>query len=183
MNGAAVNLGSSHMSSSNFMLIGHLGKPHGLDGYIEVVSVTDNPERFAVGNSFRLNPPQGDLETVTVTGVKEKRGRPVLRFADLANRDAVADLRGVELLREDTEAAKPPDAFWVHDIVGCQVVTNDGQRLGEVAEVQRTGGNDVYIVSGQDKEYLIPAIHDVIKNIDIEARIITIEPLPGLLDL
>ncbi len=183
MNGAAVDLGSSHMSSSNFMVIGHLGKPHGLEGYIEVVSLTDNPERFTVGNSFRLNPPQGDLETVTVIGVKEKRGRPVLRFADLADRDAVADLSGVELLIEDAEASKPPDAFWVHDIVGCEVVTNDGQRLGEVTAVERTGGNDVYIVSGQGKEYLIPAIHDVVKSIDIEARIITIEPLPGLLDL
>lgn len=183
MNDVAVDLGLSRMSSSNFMVIGHLGKPHGLEGYIEVVSLTDNPERFAVGNSFRLNPPQGYLEIVTVTGVKEKRGRPVLRFADLEDRDAVADLRGAELLIEAGEASKPPDAFWIHDIVGCEVVTNDGQMLGEVTAVERTGGNDVYIVSGRDKDYLIPAIRDVVKKIDIEARVITIEPLPGLLDL
>ncbi len=171
------------MSLSNFMVIGRLGKPHGLEGYIEVVSLTDNPERFAIGNSFRLNPPQGDLETVTVTGVKEKRGRPVLRFADMADRDAVANLRGTELLIEAGEAWKPPDAYWVHDIIGCEVVTNDGRRLGEVTAVERTGGNDVYLVSGRNKDYLIPAIRDVIKSIDIEARLITIDPLPGLLDL
>ena len=171
------------MTLSNFMVVGRLGKPHGLEGYIEVVSQTDNPERFALGNSFRLNPPQEDQETVTVTGIKEKRGRPVLRFAGLTDRDAVAELRGAELLIEAAEASKPPDTYWVHDIVGCEVVTSDGRRLGEVAAVARTGGNDVYTVSGRNKDYLIPAIRDVVKSIDIEDRVITIEPLPELLDL
>ncbi len=171
------------MVSANFMVIGRLGKPHGLDGYIEVVSMTDNPERFAIGNSFRLNPPQEDRETVTVAGVKEKRGRPVLLFAGLNDRDAIEDLRDVELLIETAEASKPEDTYWVHEIVGCEVVTTDGQRLGKVTAVERTGGNDVYTVAGQEKDFLIPAIRDVVKSLDIEGRLITIDPLPGLLDL
>lgn len=162
--------------------MGRVTKPHGLAGYVEVRSFSDNPDRFKVGSSFELNPPLPGNETVTVCGVKQKKGRHLLLFERFTSRDASEILLGRELMVPDELAEKPEDAFWIHEISGCRVVTVAGVELGLVTEVLRTGGNDIYVVTG-DKQYYIPAIKDVIKEIDLEHRVIKIDPLPGLLEL
>ncbi len=165
------------------MAVGRIGRPHGLAGYVEIVSLTDNPARFKIGNSFRLNPPIADRETVEIIGIKEKRGQPVALFSGCEDRSAAEALNGSELFVKDTDAVKPDDTYWVHDLIGCEVVTTGGQSLGEIQEIQRTGGNDIYVVVREGKTHLIPAIHQVVKEIDINKRRIEIEPLPGLLEL
>ena len=81
--------------------------------------------------------------------------------------------------------ALPPLAeneFYYHEIEGFEVVTTDGRALGQVSETFSTGTNDVWTVRSGEREYLIPAIADVVRTIDREQRRITIEPMPGLLD-
>lgn len=77
----------------------------------------------------------------------------------------------------------PPGHFYVFQLVGCEVVTADGTRVGTVRDVQTTGANDVYVVAGDDgKEVLIPAIKQVVAKIDLDHRQVVIQPIPGLLD-
>ena len=78
--------------------------------------------------------------------------------------------------------ALAPDEFYYHEIEGFRVETNDGRALGEVVETFATGANDVWVVRGGGRVYLIPVIADVVRSIDRKARHIVIEPLPGLLD-
>jgi 16S rRNA processing protein RimM len=78
----------------------------------------------------------------------------------------------------------PADKTFLYDeIIGAKVITTDGQVLGRVSAIMKTGANDVYYVKPDDSEdeILIPAIHQVVKNIDLDARVITIELLPGLI--
>jgi 16S rRNA processing protein RimM len=72
--------------------------------------------------------------------------------------------------------------FFYHQIVGLSVVTTEGRALGKVEDILVTGSNDVYVVKGAGKEYLIPAISDVVKKIDLEGKTILIEAMEGLLD-
>jgi 16S rRNA processing protein RimM len=72
--------------------------------------------------------------------------------------------------------------YWV-DLIGLRVVTDDGAELGTLREIIETGSNDVYVVQGREKEYLIPALADVVSSIDLEAGTMTVTPLDGLLDL
>jgi 16S rRNA processing protein RimM len=75
----------------------------------------------------------------------------------------------------------PPSCMWEHQVIGLEVRTREGRVLGEVVEVMETGANDVLVVEGE-REFLIPAVEQVIKDVDEEKGTITIDPLPGLLE-
>jgi 16S rRNA processing protein RimM len=80
-------------------------------------------------------------------------------------------------------AELPPGSYYQHDILGLNVLTLDGQELGQIVEIIVTGSNDVYIVKKPEgSQILIPAIKDVIKQIDLIRHTMHIDPLPGLLD-
>ncbi|GMV85443.1 MAG: hypothetical protein AMXMBFR80_12990 [Dehalococcoidia bacterium] len=81
-----------------------------------------------------------------------------------------------DVLRDDAES------FFVHELIGLRAVTEDGRQLGAVAEVIQTGANDVYVAVGEGGEVLIPAIGDVVRQIDLSAGLMVITPLPGMLD-
>lgn len=88
-------------------------------------------------------------------------------------------------LVEIPEEALPPlqkDEFYHRQIIGLMVITSEGKEIGRVAEIMETGSNDVYVVRGQGKEYLIPAIKDVILSVDLRSGAIIITPMEGLLD-
>lgn len=149
---------------------------------MEIVSFTDNPSRFDVRETFFLNPPLPNKSEVRIAGCKRKKGGVVLVFEDLDTREDAEKLQDRELLIEESSAVKPAGSYWVHDIIGCEVVTEENKRLGTVVEVSKTGANDVYVVEG-DKRYYVPAVKTVVLKIDIVNRLITIRPLPGLLEL
>jgi len=107
----------------------------------------------------------------------------ILQLTGLNNRDQVEGLRNhlvevkdVDLRRDDD------DSYFVHELIGLRVVTDTGRELGTIAEVIYTGANDVYVVKGDGKEYLIPAIAQVVVRIDLPVSVMTVTPMPGLLD-
>ena len=87
------------------------------------------------------------------------------------------------LFRSEAEAVKlPPGEYFVHQLIGSMVVTDTGDDLGRIAEILRTGSNDVYVVRGARGEVLIPSIPDVVRNVDVDGRTVTVTVMPGLLD-
>ena len=100
----------------------------------------------------------------------------------IRTREEAEQLRGKQVLIDPAEL--PPleeDEYYWHEIVGMRVVTEEGEEVGTVTEILSTGSNDVYVVQEGEKEFLIPAIVDVIIAIDREARTMVIRPLEGLL--
>ncbi len=85
-------------------------------------------------------------------------------------------------VKEINLPALPDNKFYHHQIIGLFVVTPEGEKIGQIAEIIETGSNDVYVVKGPVKEYLIPAIKDVISSIDLSSGTVTITPMKGLLD-
>ena len=77
----------------------------------------------------------------------------------------------------------PQDEYFVDDLIGVTVQTMEGVKLGTIEDIFSTGSNDVYTVRGAGREYLIPAIRDVIVKVDLENRVVTIRPLEGMMDL
>jgi len=111
-------------------------------------------------------------------------GRVVLlRFAGVDDIEHAEELIGLEVAIPESDLPAPaPGEYYAYQLEGLEVVTVDGRRLGTVASVFPTGGNDVLVVRDGAREHLIPVIADVVRTIDHAARHITIEPLPGLLD-
>jgi 16S rRNA processing protein RimM len=118
-----------------------------------------------------------------VSAARHGRAGVRVAFDGVGDRTAAEALVGARVLvrRADLPAPEPGE-FYHHEVVGFAVVTTDGRALGTVAETIVTGLNDVWVVRDGPHEHLIPVIADVVGTIDRDARRITIDPMPGLLD-
>jgi len=87
----------------------------------------------------------------------------------------------VQILQDEVMPL-PEGAYYIFDLIGCSVVTDAGVKLGEIVDVLTTAANDVYVVQGEGEEILLPATKEVVKNIDLSNRSITVSLLPGILD-
>ncbi|MGC9023149.1 MAG: ribosome maturation factor RimM, partial [Dissulfurimicrobium sp.] len=106
-----------------------------------------------------------------------------LGIEGIKDRGQAEGLVGLELFLEKVKLPKLPEGeYYWHEIIGLQVMTFDGGRLGVVSDIIETGANDVYVVKTSGKDVLIPAIKDVVKEIDLEAGIIKVALISGLLD-
>jgi 16S rRNA processing protein RimM len=160
----------------DFIAVGRIRSVHGLRGEILVEALSDNPDRFSPGNTVWSSGRRYQIEAA----------RPH-RKALIIKLDSVNTRREAELLRDSLlevpEQDLPTldeDEYYRHQVIGLEVRDTSDQILGSVAEVIDTGGNDVYLVRGDRGELLIPAIGDVVKRIDVDARIMTVEVLAGM---
>ncbi|HXF61302.1 MAG TPA: ribosome maturation factor RimM [Caldilineaceae bacterium] len=165
------------------MAVGLIAGAHGLRGEVKVELHTDFPERFAPGSTLWLGT---ELEQVEVATSRPHQGQVLVRFEQVTNRSEAEALRGEWLFIHESEAETLEEGtYFVHDIIGASVQTVEGRPLGVVREVLFTGANEVYVIESLDqppRELLLPAIADVIQQVDLEANLITVALLPGLLD-
>lgn len=157
--------------------VGRILAPWGIRGDVVIQVLSDNPDRFKPGASVLLEGQPRKVERHRTVS-----GKTVVKLSGIDDRNASETLKGGLLEVPEAELmALPPDTYFHHQIVGLTVVTTDGLELGRVQDILRTGSNDVYVVKGT-REYLIPAIGDIVKQIDLDARQMLIDPIPGLLD-
>jgi 16S rRNA processing protein RimM len=169
------------------LVVGRVLRPHGLSGEVVVEVLTDAParERFARGAVLAAGDPDAPatLRQLTVEGARFHRGRLLLRFAGMNNRDAVEALRA-SLLSIPLEAARQlgPDEYWPHQLIGLAVVDRHGKSCGTVAEVLPGAAHDLLRVRRPDGgEALVPAVAALIR-VDLDAGRVEVDAIPGLLD-
>ena len=162
------------------IVIGKIVAPIGIRGEVKVVVLTDFPERFDAGNELALKPPKGEPRRVKITGQRPQKGGLTLKIEGIDTRSDAETLRGAEFVIDESGLAElPAGQFYVFDIIGLKVVTDDGRECGEVTEVVQSGANDVYVTS---TGLCIPALRDVVAKVDVDKGEIVIRPVPGLLD-
>lgn len=159
--------------------VGRINGAWGLRGHVKVTPLSTNPDRLTAGSVVLVEGrPTKILEVVS------PQGFPMIRFQGYPDRTAAERLRGT--LIEINEADLPPlpdDEYYVDDLIGLDVVTTEGEPIGRITEVLATGANDVYVVARPGlRDVLIPAINDVVRSVDLGARRMVIEVMPGLLD-
>jgi len=169
------------MSSRVEVVVGVLGRAHGLRGEVSVEVRTDEPERrLAVGRQLRTE--GGGL--LTITSVRHHSGRLLLTFAELADRTAVESARGTRLL-VDVPADETPEGaeeFYDRQLVGLRVLNAAGADVGEVTAVLHLPAQDSLEVSTAHGTRLVPLVRDLVPEIDLEQRHVRLADLPGLLD-
>ena len=164
--------------------IGKIVKTRGLHGEVKVFPLTDIPDRFECLETVRVRRVQGQDVMVAIETVNYYKGFVYLQFRERNSVEAVQDLIGGWLQVDRASVPKlPEDVYYHFEVIGSSVYTEDARRLGTVVDILETGSHDIYVVQEDDREYLIPAIAEVVKQIDREKRMITIHPLEGLLDL
>jgi 16S rRNA processing protein RimM len=175
------NVGSAGQDGSaepRFLVVGHVRAPHGVHGDLRVQILTDFPERFSPDAEIWLGlPPERHI----VQRVRMEQDQALITLAGLNDRDSVERFRGTAVLIPREQAMPlPEDTYYIHDIVGLEVWTDAGERLGTVSEVMELPANDVYVVDSPQGEILLPAIADVVLSIDLPAGRMTVHLLPGL---
>ena len=164
-----------------YVVTGRVIKAYGVLGWVKIEVLSSNPRRFTPGNAFFLEGSEREGRLI-LEEVSEAPGALLVRFRGFTDRAQALQLAGCRLLVTAEEVGEPPPgSLWEHQVIGLEVRTCGGERLGVVEEVMETGANDVLIVQG-DKEYLIPMTAEVVREIDPHGGAITIEPLPGLLE-
>jgi 16S rRNA processing protein RimM len=170
-------------TADGLLRVGYIAGSHGLHGALRVR--TDNPDSTTLGALERLfvetAAGRREFKVLSVSALGGGHQRVVLEGIDDA--DAAQALRGGAVMV--TAAELPPlkeGEFYYFQIAGAEVILTDGRRLGTIEDIMPTGGHDVWVVRDGQREVLVPVIADVVKAMDLEARRVTIEAVPGLLD-
>jgi len=158
-------------------------RPRGLKGEVIAEVLTDFPERFesleSVTAVFEGNA-RGELK---IEDLWFQNDRIVLKFAGYDSVEGAETLRNTELCVVESEAVELDEGeFFDWQLAGCRVETADGETIGSVKELMRTGGTELLVVEGAAKEYLIPFAHAICVEVDIENKVIRIDPPEGLLE-
>lgn len=178
------------MNQPTHLVVGHITKPHGTKGEVFVWPLTDSADAvYAPNNEVLIGDEHGKLDAEGGSLVVEsarafKRGL-LVKFRGMADRGAVEGLGNRYLLLPiDQIGPRADDEVYYHELLGMQVVTREGETVGEVSEVYETEpAHLLEVKTDAGKVHLIPFAERIVKQVDAEARQIIIKPPPGLLDL
>ncbi|MBK8985860.1 MAG: 16S rRNA processing protein RimM [Chloroflexi bacterium] len=155
-------------------------KPHGVRGEVRVLPHTDLPERFTWLETVYLG--QNNPRPVAVEAARLHQNLVLLKLAGYDDRDAADSLRGMWLQVPESEAIPLEEGeYFLYQLIGLAVFSDEGEHLGELTQVLETGANNVFVVTKEKQEILLPDIEDVIVDIDFDNGRITAHLLPGLL--
>jgi 16S rRNA processing protein RimM len=160
------------------LLVGEIGKPHGIRGEVYVTPISDDPRRFTPGSTL-VHEARGE---VVVEAARQHHDRLLVRFAGVDARASAAQLRGALYVRAADTRELRGDEFWEHEVIGCVVWDAEGARVGEVADVVPGPAQDLLRVATPRGERLVPMVAAIVLAIDVEDRRVVIDPPAGLLD-
>ena len=161
-----------------FIAVGRITRAHGVRGEVAVLPLSEVESRFEPGSRLTV---EGLDRAVTVSSVRPHHHRLLVSFEGVTDRTTAEGLSGRYLLISSSEAGILPEGqFWPHQLVGCEVVTEEGRSLGRVREVMHTVANDVWAADGPDGEVLVPALKDLVQEVDLPGRRVVVRDVPGL---
>lgn len=162
--------------------VGVITQTHGIRGEVKVFPTTDDVNRFKKLKEVVLDNEKEQL-TMTIAGVKFFKQYVILKFKGYDSINEIEKYKGARLFVSRDKAVKlQKDEYFIADLIGMQIITEDGAPFGFLKNVLTTGANDVYVVeTPEEKEVLLPAIKECVKNIDMENSLITVHIMEGLL--
>jgi 16S rRNA processing protein RimM len=176
---------SAYKLSGDEVVIARIVKARGIRGEVTGDLATDFPERFQRIEDATVVMPGGLRLRLRLENHWFHKGRVILKFANIETMtDAERLVGGVLVISESDARELDEDEFYEYDLIGLTAVTVDGENIGQVIRLLRTGGNDLLVIEGDNRrEILIPFVEDICREVDLAAERILINPPEGLLDL
>lgn len=172
-------------SEDDLIVVARVARPRGLRGEVVADLLTDFPGRFEDLERVIAIVPDGSRRSLQIEEHWFQGNRIIFKFADYDSIDEAKELAGFQLaIPASNRVELPKDQFYEWELAGCRVETTAGKSIGVVTEVMRTGGVEILVVAGDaGKEFLIPMAREICVEIDIEKRVIRVDPPEGLLEL
>lgn len=163
--------------------VGRISKSVGIRGEVTVIPLTDDPQRFGRLEKVWIGRDEATSEQYTIASVRLARSAVILKLNEIESRTIAETKRGNLVYIDLKDTWIPPaGSYFIHDIVGMEVVTDQGEVVGDIKEVLQMPANDVWVVTQGKKEILIPAVKEVIVSVDMQRRTVVIHPMEGLLE-
>lgn len=171
-------------SPENLLLAGKVERPHGLDGRLRVRSYLESEKSFLRSGTIFLKPRSGGTRAFTVSSVRPHKNAFLLTLKGLDTLKEAEEYKGAALFIErDTLVHEEKDEYFWVELIGLKVYLEKGEYIGTVHQILPTGANDVYVVRDGEKEVFVPAIHEVVKEVNLDDGKMIIAEMEGLLEL
>ncbi|WP_339208900.1 ribosome maturation factor RimM [Paenibacillus sp. FSL K6-3182] len=173
--------------NEKWFTVGKVVNTHGIRGELKILSQTDFADvRFASGNKLLMvNEESGASLEVKVISSRANKNVYILKLEGFTDINAVEKYKGWVLkISADQQLELEEGEYYYHEIIGCRVVTEEGEELGTISEILSPGANDVWVVDrpkGSGKQLLLPVIDDVLVNVDTKEKIVTVHLMEGLI--
>ena len=161
--------------------VGQIVNTYGIKGFVKVNPLVDNNNQFKSFKTLYIQEKK-NVKELQVEEVKFSKNLVLLKFKGIETIEQGEELRNLYIQAKRSDIKLEKGAHFIVDLIGLEVYTEEGELLGILKEVLQPGANDVYIVEDEaKKEILLPAIPDVIKNINIEGKKMIVRLLKGLI--
>lgn len=173
---------NKEINRDELLQVGAITSTHGIKGEVKVYPTTDDKERYTYLKNVILDTGKELLE-LKISSVKFFKQFVIVKFKGINNINDVEQYKGRNLyVTRDNAVELEEDEYFIADLIGLSVITDEGEELGELTYVLKTGANDVYEVTMSDgREVLIPAIADCVLDVNIEEGIMKVHMLKGLI--
>ncbi len=163
-----------------YLEAGKIVTTHGIRGEVKIMPYTDTPELLAEFDRLFIGKTKDEL---IIERSRVFKNMVIAKIEGVDTPEAAEKLRNKLLYMHRDDLELDDDTYFIQDLIGIEVRDADsGKVYGTISDVMQTGANDVYVIKGSDREYLVPAIADVVVSTDIDENIMTIRPLDGLFD-
>jgi len=164
--------------------IGLIISPFGVKGELKVLPLIDDPGKLTDLKEILIGREHEESKTYEITRMRIHKTLVIIKLKGISTREDSISLKNHYLRVKRTYLQNlGEDQYYVMNLEGMEVSTVSGEKIGTLLEVIETPANDVYLIQGDDRKYLIPAVRDIIKSVDTENKIMKIDPIGGLLDL
>jgi 16S rRNA processing protein RimM len=172
------------VSPEDLLLIGKVIRSHGLKGLLKIDSYAESGETFLNAGKVFLKGPSGETVGYGVVSITPSSKVFLLKLNGLDTLEQAKTYRGWELYIQKRSLRRRGDEeyFW-HELIGLPVYLDTGEHVGLIEHILAAASHDIFVVQQGEKEMLIPAVHDVIKEVDLENKKVVITEMEGLLDL
>ncbi len=154
--------------TESYISVGRVERTHGTKGWVQIYVYSMMLERFDDLKVIYLESATG-VEGKIISDIRKMDNVLALKLKDVDDRETARELVKKELLVPDSEKIDlPQDNYFIHDLIGLNVIDVSGNKVGKLQEVMQMGGNDVYVIRDGEKETLIPAVEEFVKDVDLE---------------
>ena len=166
---------------SDLLEVGQIVNSYGIKGFVKVVPIVDNNNQF---NDFKklYIKNKNKVEELDIEEIKFSKNLVLIKFIGIDTIEDAQNLRNIYLCAKREDIKLEEGAYFIVDLIGLEVYTEEGEKLGILTEVLQPGANDVYVVKTSDeKQILLPVIPDVVKKVDINNKKVIVKLLDGLI--
>ena len=163
-----------------YLEAGKIVTTHGIRGEVKIMPYTDSPDLLAEFDRLFMGK---EHREVNIERSRVFKNTVIAKIEGVDTPEEAEKLRNKVLYMHRDDLELDDDTYFIQDLIGLEVRDADTDEVyGKIADVMQTGANDVYVIKGNDREYLVPAIADVVISTDVDGGVMTIRPLDGLFD-